>query len=303
VDAGRELAMQIADLGQIIKKLQKENDVMDQQITAMRTSLEAQQAANARLTGANEELKTENQKMKRTIETLASNKDSLAGQYMVLKTEKEKLDDYSSAIHFLNTRVIDENIEDGIRYGKALVYLNKLLVGSLEWRIPAALKQGESRSVEAAFSAESIEYIKMTPEEKRILRSFGDTLRMQIQLITTEESIQITSSPGKPVQEIGERDRSKWEWTISNQGTKDARILLAVHLINRHSGEIPVSVQDFPLMSSNAVRQMRSYIQPIPLAAGILIGFLLFGIFGIFRRNKTPKQRPPSSIHTGTKEL
>lgn len=303
VDAGRELAVQISDLGQIIKKLQKENDALDQQIAALRASLEAQQAANARLTGANEELKTENQKMKKTIETLASNKDSLAGQYMVLKTEKEKLDDYSSVIHFLNTRVIEENTEAGIRYGKTQVYLNKVLIGTLEWRIPSALKQGENRPVEAAFSAESIDYIKVTPEEKRILRSLGDTLRMRIQLIPSVESIQIISSPEKPVQEIAERDRSKWEWTISNQGTKDARVLLSVHLINRHSGEIPVSIQDFSLMSSNAVRQIRSYIQPIPLAAGILVGFLLFGIVSIFRRNKTPKQKPPASIHTGTKEL
>jgi len=303
VDAGRELSAQIADLGQVIKKLQKENDALDQQITALRTSLEAQQAANARLAGTNEELKTENQKMKKTIETLASNKESLAGQYMTLKTEKEKLDDFSSAIRFLNMHVIDENREDGIQYGKGQVYLNKVSIGSLEWRIPTALKQGESKSVEVVFSAESIDYIKTTPEEKQILRSFGDVLRMRIQLIPSVESIQITSSPEKPVQAIAERDHSKWKWTISNQGTQDARVLLAVYLLNKHSSEIPISQQDFSLMNSNAVRQIRSYIQPIPMTAGILVGFLLFGIVSIFRRNKTPKQIPPASRHSGTKEL
>jgi regulator of replication initiation timing len=303
VDAGRELAAQISDLGQVIKKMQKENDALDQQLASLRTALEAQQTANARLTGANEELKIENQKMKKTIETLASNKDSLAGQYMALKTEKEKLDDYSSAIQLINTRVIDENTEDGIRYGKTQVYLSKVLIGTLEWRLPSALKQGESRACEAAFSAESIDYIKATPEEKLILRSLGDTLRMRIQLIAAGESIQITSSPDKAVQEIGERDRSKWEWTITNQGTQDSRILLAVHLINRHSGAIPVSMQDFALVNSNVVRQIRSYIKPVPLAAGIVIGFLLFGIVSLFRRNKTPKQLPPPSIHNSTKEL
>ena len=60
---------------------------------------------------------------------------------MALKNEKEKLDDFSSAIRFLNTRMIDENAEGGIQYGKAQVFLNKVLIGLLEWRIPTALKQ------------------------------------------------------------------------------------------------------------------------------------------------------------------
>jgi predicted nuclease with TOPRIM domain len=303
VDAARDLSAQIADLGQVLKKLQKENDALDQQIAALRASLESQQAANARLTRANDELKSQNQKMQKTIETLTSNKDSLAGQYMTLKNEKEKLDDFSSAIRFLNTRMIDENTEGGIHYGKAQVFLNKVLLGSLEWRMPTALKQGESQPAGAVFSAESIDYIKVTPEEKRILRTFGDSLRIGIQLTSDTESIQFTASPEKLVQQIAERDQFKWEWVLANQGTQNAKILLEVHLINKHSGEIPLFHQEFALASANVIRQIRSYIQPIPLVAGAILGFLLFGIVGIFRRDKTPKRLPPSSVHTGKKEL
>jgi predicted nuclease with TOPRIM domain len=305
IDAGRDLAAQIADLGQVLKKLQKENDALNQQLAALRASLEAQQAANARLTRANEELKAENQKMEKTIATLTSNENSLAGQYVLVKKEKEKLEDYSAAIRFLNAHWVDENTEGGVRYGKVQVCLNKVAIGYLEWRIPAAIKQGESRSVEAIFSAESIDYVKMAPEEKRIMRTFGDTLRVRMQLVSGADSIQISSSAGKPVRQIGERDRSTWEWALANQGTQNTRILLAVHLINKHSGEIPLFQQEFPVMNSNAVWKIRNYLQPIPLSAGFILGILLFAIISLFRRNKTPRGIPPSasSTHIGTKQL
>jgi hypothetical protein len=46
------------------------------------------------------------------------------------------------------------------------------------------------------------------------------------------------------------------------------------------------------------VRQIRSYLHPIPLVAGILLGFLLFGIVGIFRRPKksSTHQKSPADL-------
>jgi hypothetical protein len=69
--------------------------------------------------------------------------------------------------------------------------------------------------------------------------------------------------------------------------------------------------QDHLLVTSNAVRQIRNYLQPIPLVTGIILGFLLFGIVGIFRRHKakkptTPLSRAnsvPPSTHISKKQL
>jgi hypothetical protein len=87
-------------------------------------------------------------------------------------------------------------------------------------------------------------------------------------------------------------------------------LLLTARLINKNSDEIPVLQQERTVISSNAVRQVRGYLQPVPLAVGILVGFLLFGIVGIFRRSKkgSPAKAaaagsPGPPAHAGRKQL
>lgn len=49
------------------------------------------------------------------------------------------------------------------------------------------------------------------------------------------------------------------------------------------------------VMSSSVVRQVRNQLQPIPVGIGAVLGFLLFGIAGLFRRAR-------SSSHPSTPE-
>jgi predicted nuclease with TOPRIM domain len=287
VDAGRDLSTQIADLGQALRKLQKDNGAMVQQTTLLRTSLDAQQAANVRLVKENEDLKASGHSMQSMIETLTSKEDSLASQYLNLKNEKEKLDDFSQAVGSLRTRIAEEKTEGGIYYGKADVYLRNVLLGSLDWSIPAYLNHGQSRNAEASFYAESIDYVRMTPEERHVLRSLGDRLRLRLDLSSGAATMPVTLGDGKPIRETGERDRSTWRWSVNNQGTQDSRLILTARLVNKDFNEIPLLQQEHSIAASNAVRQVRNYLKPIPLAVGVIIGFLLFGIVGIFRRHRT----------------
>jgi predicted nuclease with TOPRIM domain len=311
VDSNRDLSLQISDLGQAMLKMRRDNEIQKQQIGSLQTNLDAQQAANARLVGDNEELKASNQKMRSTIEALTSKGDSLARRYLNLKNEKEKLDDFSQSVESLHTRISEEKTEDGIYYGKANLYLKNVLLGSLDWSIPTYLNHGQSKNAEAGFSAESIDFVRMTPEERRLLRSLGERLRIRMNLASGSAAMNVIPGKDKPLHEIGEREHSTWQWGVRNQGTQDSRLLLTAHLINANSNEIPLLQQEHPILASNAVRQVRSYLQPIPLAAGIVIGFLLFGIVGIFRRPKSPnapllKSSPgPSepSSYAGQKKL
>ncbi len=287
VDASRDLSMQISDLGQALRKLQRDNEIQTQQISSLRTSLDAQQAANTRLVRDNEELKAGNRKMTDTIETLTSSKDSLGRQYLNLQNEKEKLDDFSKSVGSLHTSIAEERTESGIYSGRANVYLRKVLVGSLDWSIPINLNRGQSKGAEATFSAESIDYVRMTPEERHILRSLGERLKVRLDLASASDTMRVTPGKGKSLREVGERDHSTWQWSISNQGSQDSRLLLTARLINKNSDEIPLLQKEHSIVASNAVRQVRSYLQPVPLAAGIVLGFLLFGIVGIFRRPKS----------------
>jgi hypothetical protein len=67
-------------------------------------------------------------------------------------------------------------------------------------------------------------------------------------------------------------------------------------MLNRHSGEIPVFRKEEAVLASNAVRHIRAYLQPIPLAVGGILGFLLFGIVGIFRRPKRSAAHAPGPV-------
>jgi predicted nuclease with TOPRIM domain len=300
VDAGRDLSLQIADLGQALRNLQKEKEGLLARSASLQNDLSAQQAANARLARENEDLKSSNRQMQGTIATLTSKEDSLARQFLNLKNAKQKVDEYAQLAGALRTRIAEEKSEGGIHYGKAGIYLKDVLLGFVEWRIPTYLNHNAGKSGEASYSAESIDYVRLNEEERNMLRTLGERVRMRVDLVSDSGTMAVKPEEGKPVREIAERDRSTWRWEIKNQGTQDARLLLTARLINKNLDEIQVLQQERPVVSSNPVRQVRSYLQPIPLAVGALMGFLLFGIAGIFRRSRkrSPAAPAPSEPHS-----
>ncbi len=298
VDASRDLSAQIADLGQAMVKLQKEAQIQTQQINSLQTKLDAQEAVHKRLSEDNEELKARNQKMQSTIKTLTSKEDSLARQFLNLKNEKEKLDDFSLSVGSLRSSVVEEEIKGGMYYGKADIYLNHVLLGSLGWNIPVHVNHGQNKGVEATFSAESVDTVQMTPEERHILRSFGEQLKIRFDLLSSSAAMKVTPEADEPVKAVAERDQTAWHWIIANEGAQESRISLSAHLINSDSREIPLFQRERSVIASNAVRQVRNYLQPVPLAVGAILGFLLFGIVGIFRRPKT-RTGPASKSSSG----
>jgi predicted nuclease with TOPRIM domain len=306
VDSNRDLTAQITDLGQVLRKMQKENESLANQVNALRANLEAQQAANARLLGENEELKNHNRNLQNTLTTLTSSKDSLGRQYVNLKAAKEKLDDFAQSVNALHTRVVEESTDDGNYRGRANIYVSNILFGSLDWSIPAHLSRDETKGAEATISVDSIDYMRASPEERHLLRSLGERFKIRLDLSSESESMAVTPDQSKPIHELGERDHSSWKWTVVNKGTKDSRLNLAVRLINKDSNQISVFQQERLVASSNVVRQVRAYVQPIPLIAGMIIGFVLFGIVGIFRRPKTGtrhRDNPPPSHNLEKKKL
>jgi septal ring factor EnvC (AmiA/AmiB activator) len=273
-DAKRGLASQISSLAN--------------QVSSLQTNLKTQQETNARLEADNEELKATTRKLQRTVKSLTSDKGSLAKQYVDVKDEKEKLDELYKSMQVLKARIAEEKTEDGIYSGKANIYLKSVLLGSLHWSVPIQINHGQSKSAEAVFSAESIDYVRVTQEERQMLRSLGEKLKMRVDLTSESASMEVAPETEDQVRELGERDHATWLWQVSNQGAQDARLLITASLINQNSKEIMLFQQEPAIISTNIVRKVRNYLQPIPLVAGILIGFLLFGIVGVFRR---PKKR------------
>jgi predicted nuclease with TOPRIM domain len=295
VDTARDLTAQIADLGQALRKLQKENESLSNQVNSLHASLDAQQAANGRLVRDNEGMKADNKKLQNTLTILTSKEDSLAKRYLNLSNEKDRLENFHRSIEALRTRIEDEKTEGGFYSGKANLFLKDVLLGFLSWRIPMYLNHDESGEGEVTFSAESIDYIRLSPEERSLLNTFGDNRKLRVELASDSKTVIVTPSADKASREIRERDHATWQWTIKNEGTRDVPLILIVRLINKNSTEIPIFQRQNTVIASNAVRRIRGYLQPIPLAVGMLLGFLLFGIVGVFRRSKNKSVHSKSS--------
>jgi regulator of replication initiation timing len=308
VDSGRDLAQQISELGQAMQRIQKENDGLQGENGTLRTHLEKEQAENARLSGANQDLRNSTRQMKETIATLTSKEDSLARQYILLKQERDNLENVSLSVANLRTQLMEEKSEGGIQSGKIHAFLGNVLLGSFEWRFPERLDSGQEKGGEASFSMDSIDYVRVNAAERRLLQSLGERVKLRANLISRTDALEVKPVKESQLQEIGERDRAIWNWTMLNRGSQDGRFLLEVQLVNKNGDEIPLIQTEPLLVSSNLIRQVRGYLQPIPLVLGVVLGSLLVGIFGLFRRARHtgpggagPLQEPPR--YGGRKQL
>lgn len=311
VDEGRDLAVQISELGQTLKKLQRDNESLEKESTGLRAGLEDQKTTNKRLSGEMEDLTNKNRQLKETIDALTSKEDSLARQYLQMKLKKENLEWIARSIENLNTRTIEERSDGGVFTRKLLLSMHNIPLGYLEWRIPEAIGMDEQKPGELHFTAESIDYVRVAPDERQILHSLGDHLRLGVMLTADDSSLTITPDKASKVQEVGERDKAVWRWSLRNRGTQDVRVQLAAHLLNRHNDEVPILKEDRLVASTNMVRQVRNFLQPIPLAVGAVVGFVVFGIVSIFRRGRKPAfagrqpaaKRSEPSTYMGQKQL
>jgi hypothetical protein len=306
LDPSRDIASQIAELGNALRRAQKENDTLASQNTTLKSSLDAATLKLEKLTNDLEDAKASGAQMRETIATLSSKEDSLARQYIQLKQVKENLDTLARSVEALDARVVDETSVDGVRAGKAQVYLRNTLLGTVEYRLPESISAGAEAPASATFTSESIDYVKLAPEERQLLRSLGDKLRVQLRLTSHLQTVEVRPDPDEPVHDIGERDRADWKWKVANRGTKDGWLRFELQFTNRNKETIAIFEADQHVAAASVVRQVRSYLQPVPLAAGAVFGMVLFAIGRLFVRPHGPRQRrtsPPPAASHGPKEL
>ncbi len=278
------------------RDLTKNNEALGDRIRGLQEDLETQKSENERLSGEIEDNQTQIRNLNGTIRSLTSNKDSLGRQYVELKDEKESLDDFAQTVDALQARIVEEKTSGGRYNGKAEIFLEDVRLGSLEWSIPTYLGHNKSGDGKATFFAESIDYVKVTPEIRHILRTLGEEkLNVGINLAALTQTMKLTSEEETETRELGERESGTWNWRIMNSGTQDVPFVLTAHLINSHSRKISMFRTELTIVTANPIQRIRSYIQPVPLAAGVVLGFLLFGIVGIFRRPKARKSIPRPS--------
>ena len=99
--------------------------------------------------------------------------------------------------------------------------------------------------------------------------------------------MEATSETDELTRQVAEREDAGWQWSILNHANEDVRFQFRASLLNSNEDSIPVLEHEMIVSASNIVSRARSYLQPIPIVIGTLLGSLLFGIVGIFRRGRT----------------
>ena len=307
IDPNRDLAAQIAELGQVMQKMQKDNDDLQNENGSLHSNLDKEQSDNAKLSGENQDLKNSIRQKDDTIKTLSSKEDSLAHQYFMLKQTKENLENVTLSIANLNTRLIEEKTEGGFQSGTINAYLGDTLIGSFGWQLPERLNSNQEKEGNAFFSTESIDYVRITPEERHILQSLGESLKLHVSLVSRSDSMEVKPEKEGAVQQVGERDRATWRWHITNRGAQDTHLLLAAQLVNKNGDDIPLIQAEQLISTSTLVRQVRNYLQPIPMLLGAVLGSLLACITGLFRRvshgGSTQREPMSKTPYAGPKQL
>jgi len=312
VSTARDLGSQIGELSQAVRKIQRENANLAIQNNSLSANVANLEANRNRLTKQVEDLEASNHQKDDLVASLTSKEDSLGRQYLQMKQAKENLENVVRAVGGLTTKIEEDKVRGGIESARISIYLKDILLGSLAYALPERMSPNEEKPAEAVFSTESIDYVRVSPEERQLLRSLGERLKVQAQLSSSSPTMSVKPEGEKTLQEVGERDHVSWRWRVANQGTADASLTLAVALVNKNSDPVPLLRREQLVSSASVVRQVRESLQPIPLAVGALIGFVLFGIAGVFRRLRDPhasRRRhaapgpPESTPNAGTKRL
>ncbi|MEJ2111117.1 MAG: hypothetical protein P8Z37_14640 [Acidobacteriota bacterium] len=126
-------------------------------------------------------------------------------------------------------------------------------------------------------------------------------MKIRLALESLSPTMKVNTEEDPALHELGERESYTWNWRLQNSGNQDVHFVLSAHLVNNNAQDIALFQKEHVITSSNPIRLMRSYLQPVPVAIGVVLGFLLFGIVGIFRKPKSRKRTPPPNADTNSK--
>lgn len=317
-EASKPLSRQVEDLMVASLKTKGERDEMDKRIKTgegeldkVRKDLLAQQKSN-------EELKKQNAQLQDNEKLLASRGDQLGRRYLALQRDKGQMETFLRAVQALQARQISETALDDHRVRRTVeLRLRETTLGTLEIDFPEILRPGEQETIRAKFTAASINAVKLSEEDKKLLAVLGPAFNIQQSLQDFAEGF--TASPSAEsaksvseaklassaksatdfaplVKSVTERSSADWSWTIACTKVGPTSTLLVTSLLGPYKEATPVLQTRLQFESRNLARELGRFLEPIPLVLGIVFGFILMGIITALRRkprrSHTQESRP-----------
>lgn len=307
-DPAKSLSRQVEDMMVAVLKNKGESDQTGQRLQISESELEKKKAELQEQLKSNNQLSNENARLQENLKLLSSKGDQLGQRYVNLQKEKGQLENFVRAVQGLRSRVISEKEEKGRVYRTMELLLRETQVAVLEIEYPAATSLGEPSQIRIRFTASSINFVKLSEEEKRILSSLGDKLLVRCELRDIGEGIRTLSAAKELTQSVPERSTGEWVWVLENTRPIDINPVLHISLVNANRDAVPVTQNGLRIEFTNLARMIQGYLLPIPLAIGAVIGMALFAILLAFRRagrSRRPRtmNRPPAQAIPGRERI
>jgi hypothetical protein len=302
-EASKPLSRQVEDLMVASLKTKGERDEMDKRIKTgegeldkVRKDLLAQQKNN-------EELKKQNTQLQDNEKLLASRGDQLGRRYLALQRDKGQMEIFLRAVQSLQARQISETLLDHRVKRTMELRLRETTLGTLEIDFPEILRPGEQETVRAKFTAASIDKVKLSEDEKKLVTVLSSPLNMANAIQSPLDDLTLSDS-APLAKSVTERSSADWSWTIACSKVGPTNALLVTSILGPYKEATPVLQTRLQFESRNLARDLGRFLEPIPLVLGIVFGFILMGIITALRRKpgRRPTQdsrpKPHDSPHT-----
>ena len=299
-EASKSLAGQVEELMVASLKNKGEGDQLNTRLKNSELELEKKKAELQDQLKANNQLTAENTRLQDNIKLLSNRGDQLGSRYIQLQKEKVQLENFVRSVQTLRSRVVSETGEKNRIRRITELLLQDTLVATLETDYPTQLQLGERAEIRTRFTTASVNFVKLSEEEKRIFTSLGDKLNVRCELRNLPDGVRVVSSRKDSTQTISERSTGEWTWTLESSRIVDANPFLLTMLVNQNRDAVPVVHNQLRLESVNMGRLLNSFMAPIPMAIGVVFGVVLFAAFQALsrrsRRHRKSMTRPSAPV-------
>lgn len=292
-DASKSLSRQVEDLMVAALKNKGQGDQVSNRLKTSELELEKKKSDLQAQLKANDQLTSENTRLQENIKLLSSRGDQLGQRYLSLQKEKVQLENFVRAVQALRSRIVAEKVEKNRVFRTTELLLRDTQVAVLETEYPTHLGVGDRGDIRIRFTSASINYVKLTEEEKRILSSLGDKLIVRCELRDLGDGARVVTGTKELTQTVPERSSGEWSWTLESTRIADFNPVLLTSLVNASRDSVPVVHNQLRVESMNLARMIRNFLSPIPLGIGAVMGMVLFASIQALRRFGGRRRRRP----------
>lgn len=277
------LGKQVQALNDSINSLRRERTASEKKLEDAKQRLSDLEKSNQKVSQDLKKTEREKQSLLEDVRSLTSNRKGLESRFLELRREKKSME---TSVQMSNSLHLEKRLErrESGTFQLADLYLLSKKIGTLEIQQP----EYSGQVYPVSFYADSPDTIKFTDEEREFYELLGEPLKIGTEWESSSSLMKVLLMDSEPVQSVSPRETVQWSWLFQGELTQAEQVSMSVYLVDPDGKKIPLGTQDFTLEAGQTMDRLRQAISPVSLAAGAVMGVVIFGfVFGFGRRSRS----------------